>query len=158
MGKEIERKYLVKKEAWKPSVKGLEIRQGYLSSIKERVVRVRTKGPKAFITVKGITKGISRSEFEYEIPTEDANLMLTNLCEQPLVEKTRYLEEYKGHTWEIDEFFGANDGLIVAEVELKSADEKIDLPDWVSEDVSSDPRYFNSNLIANPYSKWGDKK
>ena len=157
MAKEIERKYLVKPGAWKPPANGTTIRQGYLSSVKERVVRVRTKGPKAFLTIKGLTKGISRSEFEYEIPVEDADLLLTNLCEQPLIEKTRYKEIYQGHTWEIDVFFGANEGLIVAEVELTDENEKLALPAWVGEEVSADPRYFNSNLIANPYNKWGKK-
>ncbi|HWQ61176.1 MAG TPA: CYTH domain-containing protein [Negativicutes bacterium] len=157
MAKEIERKYLVKPEVWKPPATGTTIRQGYLSSVKERVVRVRTKGSKAFLTIKGVTTGISRAEFEYEIPVEDADLLLTNLCEQPLIEKTRYKEAYLGHTWEIDVFFGANGGLIVAEVELADENEKLALPAWVGEEVSADPRYFNSNLIANPYSKWGKK-
>ena len=154
MAKEIERKFLIKSGAWQPQVDGTKIRQGYLSSLKERVVRVRTKGAKAFITIKGITKGITRSEFEYEIPVEDADLLLTNLCEQPLVEKTRYNEEHNGHVWEIDMFFGANKGLVVAEVELTEENEKLEIPVWVGEEVSSDPRYFNSNLIQNPYCKW----
>lgn len=155
MGKEIERKFLVKESVWQPKDTGTTIRQGYLSSVKERVVRVRTKGEKAFITIKGITKGISRSEFEYQIPVEDADLLLTNLCEQPLIEKTRYKEVCGNHTWEIDVFFGSNLGLIVAEVELKDETELLELPNWVGEEVSSDPRYFNSNLIQNPYEKWG---
>lgn len=157
MAKEIERKFLINKNLWQAPEKGLKIRQGYLSSAKERVVRVRTKGTKSFITVKGVTKGISRSEFEYEIPNEDAKLMLDNLCEKPLVEKTRYLIDYKGHTWEIDEFFGANDGLIVAECELQDADERMEKPDWCGVEVSGDPRYFNSNLIAHPYSEWKEE-
>lgn len=154
MAKEIERKFLVKPAAWEPQVAGTKIRQGYLSSLKERVVRVRTKGTKAFLTIKGITKGITRSEFEYEIPVDDADLLLTNLCEQPLVEKTRYKETHNGHEWEIDVFFGANEGLVVAEVELTDENEKIEIPIWIGEEVSSDPRYFNSNLIQNPYCKW----
>ncbi len=157
MAKEIERKFLVKPDVWKAPAGGTTIRQGYLSSVKERVVRVRTKGPKAFLTIKGLTKGISRSEFEYEIPVEDADVLLTNLCEQPLIEKTRYKEMHLGHTWEIDVFFGANEGLIVAEVELTDEKEQLTLPAWAGEEVSSDPRYFNSNLIANPYCKWGNK-
>lgn len=154
MGKEIERKFLVKPGMWQASSSGVTIRQGYLSSAKERVVRVRTKGEKAFITIKGITKGIARSEFEYTIPTADADAMLTNLCEQPLIEKTRYTEQYGDHVWEIDYFFGDNDGLIVAEVELTSENDKLVKPDWVGEEVSADPRYFNSNLIQNPYCNW----
>ena len=157
MAKEIERKYLVNTAVWKPQTGGTTIRQGYLSSVKERVVRVRTKGPKAFLTIKGVTRGISRAEFEYEIPVDDADLLLTNLCEQPLIEKTRYKEVHGGKTWEIDVFFGDNDGLIVAEVELTDENEKIELPKWAGEEVSADPRYFNSNLSSNPYSKWGKK-
>jgi len=155
MAKEIERKFLVKPGAWEPQGFGTTIRQGYLSSKKERVVRVRTKGSKAFLTVKGVTKGIARSEFEYEIPVEDADALLTNICEQPLIEKVRYKEDHNGHTWEIDVFFGDNKGLVVAEVELATEDEKLILPAWAGEEVSSDPRYFNSNLIENPYCNWG---
>lgn len=156
MAKEIERKFLVKPELWHPKDAGTTIRQGYLSSAKERVVRVRTKGSKAFITIKGLTKGISRSEFEYAIPVEDADALLTNLCEQPLIEKTRYNERHGNHTWEIDVFFGENDGLVVAEVELADESDNLDLPSWVGEEVSSDARYFNSNLIQHPYKKWGN--
>lgn len=158
MAKEIERKFLVKPGLWQPQDAGTTIRQGYLSSAKERVVRVRTKGSKAFITVKGITKGIARSEFEYQIPMEDADAMLTDLCEQPLIEKVRYLETYGGHTWEIDKFFGDNDGLIVAEVELANEETILEKPAWVGEEVSADPRYFNSNLIQKPYRQWKDKQ
>ena len=157
MATEIERKFLIKPNAWKPQTAGTKIRQGYLSVIKERVVRVRTKGAKAFLTIKGVTKGISRMEFEYEISVEDADWLLTNLCEKPLIEKTRYNETYNGHTWEVDVFFGENDGLVVAEVELADEDEALQLPSWVGEEVSSDPRYFNSNLMKNPYCKWVKK-
>ena len=154
MAKEIERKFLIKPNAWKPQTAGTKIRQGYLSVIKERVVRVRTKDAKAFLTIKGVTRGISREEFEYDIPVEDADLLLTNLCEQPLIEKIRYKEDHNGHTWEIDVFFGENEGLIVAEVELTAENETLQLPSWVGEEVSSDQRYYNSNLIQNPYRKW----
>ncbi len=153
MGKEIERKYLVKGDAWRSLGEGTLYRQGYLNSAKERVVRARTMGDKAALTIKGITTGATRLEFEYEIPFDDATQLL-ELCEQPLIEKTRYKIPYGGLTWEIDEFHGVNDGLIVAECELEAEDQAIDKPDWIGEEVTGDPRYFNSNLIANPYSKW----
>ena len=154
MGKEIERKFLVKGEAWKALAAGTVYRQGYLSTVKERTVRVRTVGEKGFLTIKGLTTGVTRAEFEYEVPAADANAMLDGLCEKPLVEKTRYRIPLDGYTWEVDEFHGDNDGLVVAEVELKSADEKPPLPEWVGEDVSSDPRYFNSNLVKKPFKTW----
>jgi len=154
MGKEIERKYLVKSSEWKNLAKGTSYRQGYLSTVKERTVRVRTIDDKGFLTIKGITVGASRAEYEYEIPAADANAMLSNLCEKPLIEKNRYKIAHAGLTWEVDEFFGDNDGLIVAEVELTSEDQKIELPAWVGEEVTSDPRYFNSNLTKNPYKNW----
>ncbi len=154
MGKEIERKYLVKQEAWKPQAEGTHFKQGYLNAQKERVVRVRIEGAKAKLTIKGITTGVTRSEFEYSIPVEDAAILLDNLCEQPLIDKHRHKELHHGKTWEIDVFHGENQGLVVAEIELGSEDEKIVLPDWVGEEVSSDPRYFNSNLLKHPFKSW----
>ncbi|MFH0992677.1 MAG: CYTH domain-containing protein [bacterium] len=154
MGKEIERKFLIKSDEWKSLAKGKYYRQGYLSTVKERVVRVRTISEKGFLTIKGITIGVTRSEFEYEIPAEDANIMLDNLCEKPIIEKYRAKIEHAGLTWEIDEFHGVNEGLVVAEVELSDENVKIDLPAWVGGEVSGDPRYFNSNLIKNPYTTW----
>ncbi len=154
MGKEIERKFLVKGTAWKALAPGTVYRQGYLSTVKERTVRVRTVGEKGFLTIKGVTTGVTRAEFEYEVPAADANAMLDGLCEKPLVEKTRYKIPLDGYTWEVDEFHGDNDGLVVAEVELKSADEKPPKPEWVAEEVSSDPRYFNSNLVKKPFKTW----
>lgn len=154
MATEIEHKYLVKTELWTPASAGVLYRQGYLSSVKERVVRVRIAGEHGFLTVKGLTVGISRSEFEYPIPIADAAAMLDNLCEKPLIEKTRYRETFDSHIWEVDEFHGDNDGLVVAEVELASAEERVALPPWVGAEVSSDPRYFNSNLAVNPYKNW----
>jgi adenylate cyclase len=151
MGKEIERKYLVKLDTWKPQGEGIHFKQGYLNSQKERVVRVRIEGTKAKLTIKGLTTGVTRSEFEYSVPVEDASLLLDNLCEQPLIDKHRHKEEHFGKTWEIDVFHGLNEGLVVAEIELGSEDEKITLPAWVAEEVSSDPRYFNSNLLKNPF-------
>jgi len=154
MAKEIERKYLVKGEEWKAGAKGTVYRQGYLSSLKERVVRVRTIENKGFLTIKGITKGVSRSEFEYEISVEDADTMLDEICEKPLIEKKRYKLAVGGLVFEVDEFFGENAGLVVAEVELADEKQKIDLPAWIGEEVSADPRYFNSNLIRHPFTKW----
>jgi adenylate cyclase len=154
MGKEIERKFLVMGDSWKKISRGIEYRQGYLSSVKERVVRVRTIENKGFLTIKGITKGVSRSEFEYEISAEDAGIMLDEICEKPLIEKKRYKIAIGALVFEVDEFFGENEGLVVAEVELADEKQKIDLPDWIGAEVSGDPRYFNSNLIQHPYKKW----
>lgn len=153
MGKEIERKYLVKNTDWKAAATGTLFRQGYLNSAKERVVRARTMGERAALTIKGITTGATRLEFEYDIPLADARELL-ELCEQPLIEKTRYKVDHAGLTWEIDEFHGVNEGLIVAECELESEDQAVELPDWVGEEVTSDPRYYNSNLIAHPFTSW----
>jgi CYTH domain-containing protein len=150
MGKEIERKFLVQGQAWRSLAEGTVYRQGYLSTEKERVVRVRTIGDTGFLTIKGITVGSTRLEYEYPIPVTDADEMLDGLCERPLIEKTRYKIESGGHTWEIDEFGGENQGLVVAEVELVAESEAVDLPDWIGEEVTADSRYFNSNLIAHP--------
>jgi adenylate cyclase len=154
MAKEIERKFLVKGDAWKSAAEGTVYRQGYLSSVKERVVRVRTIEDKGFLTIKGITKGVSRSEFEYEISVGDANAMLDHICEKPLIEKKRYKIPFGGLVFEVDEFFGENAGLVVAEVELEDEAQKPDLPDWIGAEVSGDPRYFNSNLILHPFKNW----
>lgn len=154
MGKEIERKFLVEGDAWRALAQGVRYRQGYLNSQKERTVRVRTSGDKAFLTVKGPTSGASRLEFEYEIPLGDALVMLDELAEKPLIEKTRYRIPAGPYVWEIDEFWGGNAGLIVAEIELPSEDAPFEKPEWIGREVSDDPRYFNSNLILHPYSTW----
>ena len=154
MGTEIERKFLMKDDAWRSLAKGTKYRQGYLNSTKERVVRVRTIDDKGFLTIKGITTGATRVEYEYEIPDAEATAMLDELCEKPLIEKNRYKIAFDGFTWEVDEFFGENQGLIVAEVELESEDQPFEKPDWIGEEVTGDPKYFNSNLIQNPYLKW----
>lgn len=156
MGKEIEKKYLVKNDAWRPLSEGLVCRQGYLSRKKERIVRVRTMNNKGFITIKGITSGATRMEYEYQIPETEAKAILDTLCEKPLIEKIRYHIEYRGFLWEVDEFLGNNKGLIVAEVELKSEAQHVVKPKWLGEDVTGDPKYFNSNLIKHPYSMWKD--
>jgi adenylate cyclase len=154
MAKEIERKFLVTADAYRQLATGTHYRQGYLSTVKERTVRVRTIDSKGFLTIKGITRGISRVEFEYEIPHPEATAMLDDLCLQPLVEKTRYKIPMDGFVWEVDEFHGVNQGLVVAEIELESEGQTFNRPEWLGEEVSSDPRYFNSNLIANPFSTW----
>lgn len=154
MAKEIERKFLVKSLEWKEQTEGILYRQGYLSSLKERTVRIRTINEKAFITIKGITVGVSRLEFEYEIPFADAKQILNELVEKPIIEKYRYKLKQGDLMWEIDEFLGENEGLIVAEVELKDAQQTFVKPAWLGEEVSSDPRYYNSNLVLNPYKSW----
>lgn len=154
MGLEIERKFLVTGTAWKALAAGVLTRQGYLSSAAERTVRVRIAGDHGFLTVKGKSRGLTRAEFEYAIPVEDAAAMLDGLCEKPLIEKTRYRVPFGAHTWEVDEFHGANAGLVVAEVELASADEEPALPPWVGREVSRDARYFNANLVKKPFTTW----
>ncbi|MFZ2960952.1 MAG: CYTH domain-containing protein [Candidatus Ozemobacteraceae bacterium] len=154
MGKEIECKFLVKSEAWRELAKGSSYRQGYLSTVKERTVRIRTVDNAGFLTIKGVAAGATRAEYEYKIPAADAHEMLTNLCEQPLVEKTRYKIPQGDLTWEIDEFSGENKGLIVAEIELKEEGQKFGKPDWIGEEVTGDPKYFNSNLSKIPFTKW----
>ena len=154
MAKEIERKFLVHPRKWSDLGAGLPIRQGYLCATKKSSVRVRTYGDRAYVTIKGHTTEITRDEYEYEIPFKDATEMLDGLCIHPLIEKTRYRIPFGGHTFEVDEFIGVNLGLTVAEVELKSADEKIELPDWIDREVSDDPRYYSSNLSAKPFSTW----
>ena len=154
MGKEIERKFLVKDNSWRALAPGTKYRQGYLNSAKERIVRVRTIDDKGYLTIKGITLGATRVEYEYEIPVAEAEAMLDELCEKPLIEKNRYKIDYERLIWEVDEFFGENQGLIVAEVELESEDQDYEKPVWIGDEVTGDPKYFNSNLIINPYLKW----
>ena len=153
MGIEIERKFLVKDGSWKEqSDEGLVCRQGYLASDRESTVRVRVIGDKGFLTIKGATYGLSRSEYEYEIPAIDAEGML-QFC-RSMVEKTRYLIEHGGMTWEVDVFGGYNGGLVLAEIELESEDQEFDLPDWAGEEVSGDVRYYNSHLAQHPFRSW----
>jgi adenylate cyclase len=151
---EIERKFIVQSEDWKEGNQGLLYCQGYLNTHKERTVRVRTIGENAFLTIKGLAVGACRREFEYEIPLEHANTMLDSLCEKPLIEKTRYKIPIEGHVWEVDEFHGSNKGLVMAEIELASEDEEFKHPEWLGREVTGDPKYFNSNLIANPFTTW----
>jgi CYTH domain-containing protein len=156
MPKEIERKFLVLDDTWRNG-DGTPYRQGYLSTVKERTVRVRRAGQRAWLTVKGISRGATRLEFEYEIPVDEADEMLDALCERPLIEKRRYVVPWAGLKWEVDEFFGENAGLILAEVELESEDQAIDRPPWLGREVTQDPRFFNANLVQHPFSEWKEE-
>lgn len=154
MAKEIERKFLVTNQDWKKEATGTLYRQGYLSSVKERTVRVRIINDKAFMTVKGANSGITRLEFEYEIPLADATIMLDSLVEKPIIEKKRYKIKQDQLTWEVDEFLGDNVGLIVAEIELENEQQTFTKPAWIGQEVSDDQRYYNSNLVLHPYKNW----
>lgn len=155
--REIERKFLVKGDFKKDAFKATRITQAYLCSVPERTVRIRVKGDKGYITVKGIgnATGAERFEWEKEIPVGDVRAML-DLAEPGVIDKTRYLVKNTDgiHTWEVDEFYGENEGLIVAEVELSDENETFDRPAWLGEEVTGDPRYFNSMLMKNPYKDW----
>ena len=154
MATEIERKFLVKNEDFKKSAQGVFYHQGFLNTVKERVVRVRVVGDKGFLTVKGITKGAVRTEFEYDIPVDDAKIMLETLCEKPTIKKYRHKIPWGDLFWEVDEFLSENKGLVVAEIELQHEDQKFTLPDWIEEEVTGDPKYYNANLVKKPYSSW----
>ncbi len=153
---EIERKFLVLGEDWKTD-DGVRFIQGYLNHDRERTVRVRIAGTRAFLTIKGINDGAARAEFEYEIPVHDAEQLL-RLCEGPLIEKTRHTVACAGMTWEVDEFHGANEGLVVAEVELETTEQTFFGPAWIGPEVTADARYFNSNLAMRPYSSWREQE
>jgi len=154
MSIEIERKFLLRNDAWRRLGQGSAYRQGYLSVEPARSVRVRLAGEQAWLTIKGKSEGMSRQEYEYEIPVQDAIHMLDHLCQQPLIEKVRYRIHLDGLCWEVDEFSGANQGLIMAEVELESPDQSVNLPDWIGEEVTGDPRYYNAAMVANPFTNW----
>lgn len=156
MAVEIERKFLLKNQDWKKLVQpGVEIVQAYLNTEKERTVRVRIYGAAAFLTIKGKSEGIARAEFEYPIPKEDA-LQLMKLSKEAVIEKKRYLLLQGKHTWEIDEFYGANEGLFLAEIELTEESEAFDRPAWLGKEVSEDPRFYNSSLVLQPFKSWKD--
>jgi CYTH domain-containing protein len=150
---EIERKFLVVNDKYKMGTPQ-RISQGYICSENDRVVRVRIKGDKAYLTIKNATIGFARNEYEYEIPVADAEAMLKNTCQQPIIDKTRYVLEYKGFIWEVDEFHGDNEGLVVAEIELDSREATFDHPDFIGEEVTGDARYYNACLFKNPYKMW----
>ncbi len=154
MGIEIERKYLVKSDVWKSLGDKKFYQQGYLLIDKNRTIRIRTIEDKGFITIKGSAKGISRNEFEYEIPVEEARVILETLCEKPFIKKYRTKIQLNNLIWEVDEFIDENNGLVIAEVELENENQKIDIPNWIGEEVTGDMKYFNSMLIKNPFTKW----
>lgn len=155
MANEIERKFLVKGEFKKFSHKATRIVQGYLSSVPERTVRVRIKGDKAYLTIKGIgnISGATRYEWEREIPFNEAEELL-KICEPGVIDKIRYLVNVGNHTYEVDEFFGKNNGLIIAELELSTENESFEKPEWIGDEVTGDTKYYNSMLMKNPYTKW----
>ncbi|MCB0192441.1 MAG: CYTH domain-containing protein [Anaerolineae bacterium] len=154
MGQEIERKFLVDEALWREvQPEGTEYRQGYIVNTKAKIVRVRIAGDQGYLTIKGATQGATRPEFEYKIPLDDARRLLT-LCEGPLIEKTRYKLEVDGLLWEVDEFSGDNEGLIMAELELDSEDQPYQKPAWAGQEVTDDARYYNANLVSNPFSRW----
>ena len=154
MAIEIERKFLVKEKPFSTAKRSLKINQGYIINEKSKVIRVREKGDDYFLTIKGNNIGISRLEYDFPISKEDAKELIFHFCKTTLIEKTRHYIEHKGHTWEVDEFHGKNTGLIVAEIELDSEDEKFEIPDWVGEEVTQDDRYYNMNLAIHPFTSW----
>jgi len=154
MATEIERKFLVKNDNWRKLAHGKHYIQGYLNRHSERSVRIRIIDDKGFLTIKGKSKGASRTEFEYEIPHPEALQMLSELCERPLIDKHRHKISYGGFVWEIDEFHAENQGLIVAEIELPNENTSFEIPDWIGIEVTHDARYFNSNLSKVPFSEW----
>lgn len=155
MGREIERKFLVQGLAWREIAEpGVAYAQGYLTREVGRSVRVRVAGDQGFLTIKSVTIDISRQEYEYRIPVDEAWELLKNLCYQPLIEKTRYRIPQAPLVWEVDEFGGDNAGLVLAEVELSHPEQELILPDWIGQEVSQDHRYFNSYLNQYPYQQW----
>ena len=154
---EIERKFLVKGDGWRGRGEGVLFRQGYIARTQDRTVRIRVAGPKGTLTIKYRGEGLARSEFEYDIPLEEAQALLDGLAPGEIIEKTRFTFEEKGSVWEVDEFMGANAGLIVAEIELESEDQSFEKPDWLGEEVSKVSRYLNVELSRLPYTAWNQK-
>ena len=156
MAREIERKFLIDLAKLGELTEGESIKQGYINTSNLNVVRVRVMGNCGYLTLKGESIGPSRLEYEYPIPVEDAQEILDNLCNKPLIKKHRYEVEFKNHLWEIDIFKGDNEGLVVAELELDEEHISVELPDWVRQEVTGDPKYYNVNLLKHPYSCWSD--
>lgn len=155
MATEIERKFLVTNDSWKKEVTSTaEYTQGYLATERSCSIRIRVEQDRASLNIKSATLGISRNEYDYPIPLSEANEILQDLCIKPLLKKTRYHVPHGTHVWEIDVFDGDNKGLVVAEIELETQDELFSRPDWLGEEVSDDPRYYNVSLVDHPYSKW----
>lgn len=157
MGKEIERKFLVRDQSYRDGASCRTYRQGYLSTASDKIVRVRADGLRGYLTIKGPSNGASRTEYEYEIPLSDAEEMLARMCEKPLIEKRRYLVVHEGMTWEVDEFLGENEGLCIAEIELEREDQGFALPPWAGREVTADSRYYNANLVKRPYRSWKEQ-
>lgn len=155
MAVEIERKFLVRGDAWRRGAVATEYRQGYLAIEPQCSIRVRVADEQAWLTIKSGSQGIARQEFEYPVPQDDAAALL-GLCLPGVISKTRHVLTHGGHCWEVDEFHGDNTGLIVAEIELESVDEVFDKPEWLGEEVSDDPRYYNATLSVRPYCRWKD--
>ncbi|GJM05534.1 MAG: CYTH domain-containing protein [marine bacterium B5-7] len=155
MAIEIERKFLISNNDWRHDAdEGIQITQGYMGSNKKSSVRIRVNGETANINIKSMTIGTQRSEYEYAIPLDEANEMLAALCDRPYIDKTRYHVNHQGHVWEVDVFAGENEGLVVAEIELTNVNETFTLPNWVGEEVTEDPRYYNICLVNHPYKSW----
>lgn len=156
MGMEIEKKFLLKSDEWKSyNPVGIVMKQGYIPTSNRSSVRVRIAGDTAYVTLKSPVKGISRNEFEYEIPIEDAESVLSSICVKPYIEKVRYKIKHGNHLWEIDVFDGDNNGLVLAEIELKHENETFLIPNWIGEEVTGNFMYYNSNLAKYPYKEWG---
>lgn len=157
MAEEIERKFLLGNSDWREQIEqSIPMTQGYLGNSRGCSVRVRVNGETASINIKSATLGVHRQEFDYPIPADEARELLADLADKPLIEKIRHIVRIGDHIWEIDEFGGANAGLVVAEIELQHADEPFTRPDWLGAEVSDDPRYYNVCLVRHPYSKWPD--
>ncbi|MEO0352429.1 MAG: CYTH domain-containing protein [Cyanobacteria bacterium P01_A01_bin.15] len=155
MAKEIERKFLVQADTWRTLAEGRYYCQGYIPTQGKQTVRSRIVGDRGYLTLKGPVVGMSRSEFEYEIPLADAQAILAELCQRPLIEKHRYRIPLGDKVWEVDEFLGENQGLVVAEVELTHPEQTLDIPSWIGKEVTGEARYYNSNLVKNPFKHWG---
>jgi len=155
MGIEIERKFLVNETAWRQLKKsaGTWYKQGYILTDPQKTIRIRIAGHEAFITIKGISEGFTRQEFEYAIPKKDAEVLLNNFTVSS-VTKTRYKIIHEGKLWEVDEFEADNEGLLLAEIELETEEETFTIPDWIGKEVTNDKRYYNSNLSLTPFKKW----
>jgi len=151
---EIERKFLVQDDTWKRGATGRRFRQGYLSTDRDRTVRIRLEGDEARLNIKGRKSGATAIELEYPIPVDDASFLIDNLCKPHVIDKTRYRVEHAGMTWEVDEFHGINDGLVVAEIELDDEDQPFDRPSWLGAEVTEDGRYSNAALSDTPFSSW----
>lgn len=158
MAKEIEKKFLIADNSWRGLGEGIFYCQGYLNSEKGRTVRIRTFGDRGVLTIKGPDEGGVKLEYEYDIPIGDAREMLERLCHRPLIEKVRHRILFAGFTWEIDEFKGENTGLLMAEIELDFVGQEFEKPPWIGREVTGDARYYNANLVHNPYSNWREQE